>query len=349
MRFSALVETLGSAVQSHSLTARPEEDPDILGPAAITDAGPQTITYLENAKFTPALKTTQAAAVILPPDETLQALAEERGLAWLSVADPRLAFAQVIALFYQPYRPRPGIHPSAVIDPSVQLGREVHIGAHVVIEANCVVGDGACIQANSVLYPSVVLGDRSRLHANCTIHERVQIGQDCVIHSGAVIGAEGFGFVPSPAGWVKMEQSGVVVLEDGVEVGCNSAIDRPAVGETRVGAGTKIDNLVHIAHGCQVGQACALAAQVGLAGGVKVGNQVLLAGQVGAANQTEIGDRVIASAQSGLHGKIGAGEVVSGTPYMAHGDYLKSSALYPKLAELFRTVRKLAKNKGAGS
>jgi len=135
----------------------------------------------------------------------------------------------------------------------------------------------------------VHIGDRTILHANCTIHERVQIGNDCVIHSGAVIGAEGFGFVPVPEGWFKMEQSGIVVLEDGVEIGCNSTVDRPAVGETRIGSQTKIDNLVHIAHNCQIGQACALAGQVGMAGGVKLGNRVILAGQVGIANQAVSG------------------------------------------------------------
>ena len=204
-------------------------------------------------------------------------------------------------------------------------------------------GDGVCIHPNAVVYPGVHIGDRTILHANCTIHERVQIGNDCVIHSGAVIGAEGFGFVPVPEGWFKMEQSGIVVLEDGVEIGCNSAVDRPAVGETRIGSQTKIDNLVHIAHNCQIGQACALAGQVGMAGGVKLGNRVILAGQVGIANQAVIGDSAIASAQAGIHNDIGAGEVVSGSPAIPHKLFLKAAAAYKRLPEIYQAVKQLKK------
>jgi len=162
-----------------------------------------------------------------------------------------------------------------------------------------------------------------------------------VIHSGAVIGAEGFGFVPTDAGWLKMEQSGITVLEDAVEVGCNSTIDRPAVGETRIGKATKLDNLVHIGHGCTIGQNCAFAAQVGLAGGVTVGNGVLLAGQVGVANQVKVGDGVIVTAQSGVHGDISPRDVVSGSPAIANKLYLKTAAVYKRLPELYRSLKAL--------
>jgi UDP-3-O-[3-hydroxymyristoyl] glucosamine N-acyltransferase len=230
-----------------------------------------------------------------------------------------------------------------VVHPSAKIGDKVAIGAHAVVEANVTLGDGVCIHPNAVIYPGVHIGNRTILHANCTIHERVQIGNDCVIHSGAVIGAEGFGFVPVPEGWFKMEQSGIVVLEDGVEIGCNSAVDRPAVGETRIGSQTKIDNLVHIAHNCQIGQACALAGQVGMAGGVKLGNRVILAGQVGIANQAVIGDGAIATAQTGIHNAIGAGEVVSGSPAMPHKLFLKASAAYKRLPEIYQAVKQLKK------
>jgi UDP-3-O-[3-hydroxymyristoyl] glucosamine N-acyltransferase len=164
-----------------------------------------------------------------------------------------------------------------------------------------------------------------------------------VIHSGAVIGAEGFGFVPTRQGWFKLEQSGYVILENGVEVGCNSAIDRPAMGVTRIGRNTKIDNLVHIAHNCQIGENCAFAAQVGLAGGVKVGNAVILAGQVGVANQSQIGDGAIASAQTGIHGDVAAKEVVSGSPAVSNKLYLKVSAIYKRLPEMYQTFKQLQK------
>ncbi len=175
--------------------------------------------------------------------------------------------------------------------------------------------------------------------------ERSKIGSDCVIHSGAVIGGEGFGFVPIPDGWYKIQQSGYVVLEDGVEIGCNSTVDRPTVGITRIGKNSKLDNLVHVAHGCTVGENCALAAQVGLAGGVKLGNRVILAGQVGVANQAEIGDNAIASAQTGIHGNIKAGEAVSGSPAVPNKLYLKVSAIYKKLPEMYKIFQALKKDR----
>jgi UDP-3-O-[3-hydroxymyristoyl] glucosamine N-acyltransferase len=164
-----------------------------------------------------------------------------------------------------------------------------------------------------------------------------------VIHSGAVIGSEGFGFVPTKEGWYKMEQSGFTVLEDGVEVGCNSTIDRPAVGRTLIKSQTKLDNMVHIAHGCTVGSGCALAAQVGLAGGVEIGDRVILAGQVGVANQVKIGKGVIVSAQSGVHSDVEAGQVISGSPAVPNKLYLKVSAIYKRLPEMYQLFKEIAK------
>ena len=205
--------------------------------------------------------------------------------------------------------------------------------------------DRVSIHPNVVIYPHAEIGDRTILYANCTIHERTQIGADCVIHSGAVIGAEGFGFVPTPDGWLKMEQSGCTVLEDGVEIGCNTTIDRPAVGETRIGKNTKIDNLVQIGHGCQIGQNCAIAGQAGLAGGVKLGNRVILAGQVGIANQAKIGDGAIATAKTGIHNDIEAGAIVSGIPAIPHKLFLKIAAIYSRLPEMYQTLKQLKRGK----
>ena len=343
MQFSQIVEQFGEQVKASSLTTQPDRNPDILGVAALEEAQPQQLSYVEGAKYAQQLAKTQAQAVILPADETLQAQATAQGLAWLSVAEARLGFAQAITLFYQPFKPDPGIHPTAVIDPSVKLGQDVAIGPHVVIYPNVTIGDRVVIMANAVIYPGVIIGPASLLHSNCVIHERTQIGANCVIHSGAAIGAEGFGFVPTAQGWFKMEQSGRVVLEDAVEVGCNSTIDRPAVGETRIGAQTKLDNLVHVAHGCHIGQGCAFAAQVGLAGGVTVGNRVILAGQVGVANQANIGDGAIASAQTGVHGNVAPGEVVSGSPAMPNAIYLKASAIHKRLPEIYQAFKQLTK------
>lgn len=349
MLFSEIVSKLSDNIQSHSLTPNPELNPEITGVAAIDEATNLTLTYVEGGRFASFINSTPANALILPLDETLQQQATERGIAWLSTSEPRLLFAQAIALFYQPYQPTPEIHPSAVIHPTAKIGNHVYIGAHVVISQGTEIGNSVMIYPNVVVYPDAKIGDRTTLHANCTIHERTQIGADCVIHSGAVIGAEGFGFVPTPTGWLKMQQSGYTILEDGVEIGCNSAVDRPAVGETRIGKNTKIDNLVQIGHGCQIGSGCAIAGQVGMAGGVKVGNRVILAGQTGIANQVKIGDGAIASAQTGIHSNVAPGEIVSGTPAVPHKLYLKVSAIYNRLPEIYQTFKQLQRQIGKQS
>ncbi len=341
MKFSELLEKLAPQIIGHSLMDQENLDPEIEGIAAVNEAETGTLSYIEGPKFVSFLNQTGASALILPADSTLQTRATQRGIAWMTTSEPRLLFAQVIALFYQPYRPQPQIHPTAIIDPAATIGSSVYIGPHVVISAQVKIGNNVCIHPNVVIYPGVRIDDNTILHANCTIQERTVLGKNCVIHSGAVIGAEGFGFVPTPEGWYKMEQSGRVILEDGVEVGCNSAVDRPAVGETRIGRETKLDNLVHIGHGSQVGQNCALAAQVGLAGGVKIGNQVLLGGQVGVANQAQVGDRAMATAQTGIHGRVKAGEVVSDSPAMPNSLYLKVSAIRKRLPEIYQTLKQL--------
>lgn len=346
MKFSEIVQKLGDAAASNSLTSNQDCNPEITEVSAVDEASPDTLSYIDGAKFAAQVKKTAATALILPADQTLQAQAQERGIAWIATSQPRLLFAKAIALFYQPFRPEGEIHPTAVIHPSVQLGKDLRIGAHVVIQPGVKIGDLVCIHPNVVIYPDSEIGDRTVLHANCTIHERTRIGADCVIHSGAVIGAEGFGFVPTASGWFKMEQSGCTVLEDGVEIGCNSTIDRPAVGETRIGRNTKMDNMVHIGHGCQIGANCAIAAQVGMAGGTKVGNQVILAGQVGIANQAKVGDGVIASAKTGIHSDIEPGAVVSGYPAIPHKIWLKAATVYRRIPEMYQTLKQLQKRLG---
>lgn len=341
MKFSEIVDQLRDIATDSRLTSNPDRDVEITGAASIDEATSGTLSYIEGAKFASFVGKTSASALILPQDKTLQVQADDRNIAWIATPNPRLLFAQAIALFYQPYRPQPEIHPTAVIHPTAKVGNDVYIGPHVVIQPEVEIGNNAIIHPNVVIYPNVKIGDRTTLHANCTIHERTQIGSDCVIHSGAVIGAEGFGFVPTRTGWYKMEQSGHTVLEDGVEIGCNSAVDRPSVGETRIGSQTKIDNLVQIGHGCQIGFGCAIAGQAGMAGGVTLGNRVILAGQVGIANQAKMGDGSTASAQTGILHDVEPGEIVSGTPAISHKLYLKISAIYHRLPDMYRAFRQL--------
>ncbi len=341
MQFSEVVVRLGMVAADNSLSCRSDLNPEITGVAAIDQTRGGQLSFIEGDRFAHYLQQTQASALILPSEAALQQRALERQIAWIATPQPRLLFAQAIALFYQPWQPEPAVHPTAVIHPTARIGQGVAIGAHVVIQAGVQIGDGVCIHPQVVVYPQVTIGDRSVLHAHCVLHERTQIGADCIIHSGAVIGAEGFGFVPTATGWYKMPQSGRTILEAEVEVGCNTTIDRPAVGETRIGRGSKIDNLVQIGHGCQLGENCALAAQVGLAGGGKLGARVVLAGQVGIADHCRIGAGAIATAGAGIPGDVKAGAVVSGFPAIDNKTWLKAAALYRRLPELYQLLKQL--------
>lgn len=338
MQFHKILQRLAAEVSS---SFNPHDTLDLIGVAAIEDATPGTLSFIDDERFVAAIETTQASALIVPEDAEIQARVAQRGLAWMASPAPKVAFARAITLFYQPRPPAVGIHPSAIVHPSVTLGENVSIGPHTVLGEGVSVGNGVCIGANVTIYPEAVVGDRTWLHANCTIHERTQIGADCTIQSGAVIGAEGFGFVTTASGLTRMEQSGFVVLEDGVEIGCNSTVDRPALGETRIGRNTKIDNLVQIGHGCRIGQNCAICAQVGLAGGVTLGNGITLAGQVGVANRATIGDGAIASAKTGIHRDVEAGALVSGFPAIENRLWRRSAALYKRLPELYQTLRQI--------
>lgn len=341
MKFSEIVAKLGTDAERNSLTANPECNPEITGVSAVYDATLNTISHIEGDKYAREISTTAASALILPMQETWQVQAQARNIAWIATSNPRLVFAKAITLFYQPFRPAPEIHPSAVIHPSAEIGKNVSIGARVVIQAGVKIGEQVCIHPNVVLYPGVEIGDRTLLHANCTIHEHTRIGKDCVIHSGAVIGAEGFGFVGTRTGWYKMEQSGDTILEDGVEIGCNSTVDRPAVGVTRIGRNTKFDNLVHVGHNGHIGSNCAFAGQVALAGCVTVGDQVLLAGQVIIANRTHIGDGAIGTAKACIYGDVPPKGIVTGYPAISHKAFLRAAALFPRLPEMYKTLKQL--------
>ena len=306
--------------------------------AGIERAQPGDLTFLANPKYHPHLATTRASAVIVadatPGDGAQTAL--------LRSTHPALAFAQAIGLFVQGAAPPTGIDRASSIADDATLGPDVSIGPFVTI------GAGASIGARTIMYPNVVVGPGARIGDDCIVHshvsirERVQIGHRVILHDGAVLGSDGFGFVKQDDGThFKIPQHADVVVEDDVEIGANTTIDRPAVGETRISAGTKIDNLVQIAHGVTVGRRVLFASQVGIAGSTVVEDDVVLAGQVGVAGHLRIGKGVVATAQTGVPNSIEAGEVVSGYPAIPNRDWLKSSAVFRQLPSLKKRVADL--------
>jgi UDP-3-O-[3-hydroxymyristoyl] glucosamine N-acyltransferase len=309
---------------------------DIHGVAGIEDAGPGELTFFTNPKYAPELRTTRASAVILGQ------AAEAAPCAMLRASQPYLAFARAVALFEDPWRPAPGVHDLAWVDEGVVLGADVSIGPYAVIGAGTRIGAGTVIHPQVTIGRSVEIGDDCVIHARVSIRERIRIGNRVIVQDGAVIGSDGFGFARRADGTHhKIPQIGGIVIDDDVEIGANTTIDRPAVGATRIGAGTKIDNLVQIAHGVIVGKNVLLAAQVGIAGSVTIEDSVTLAGQVGVAGHITLGQGVVATAQTGIPNSVAAGEFVSGYPAIPNRNWLRSSAVFRKLPELKKRVADL--------
>ena len=303
---------------------------------AIDDAGPGDLTFFTNPKYARALRATRASAVILSEK------AEPASCAMLRVAHPYLAFAKAVELFAPSIRPPAGIHRLADVAVTATIAADAAIGAFTVV------GDGARVGARTLVHPHVTIGAGAQIGDDCIVHthvsirERVQIGNRVVVQDGAVIGSDGFGFATKPDGTHhKIPQIGAVVIEDDVEIGANAAIDRPAVGETRIGAGTKIDNLVQIAHGVTIGRNALLAAQVGIAGSTTIEDSVTLAGQVGVSGHITIGKGTIATAQTGIPSSVEPGAFISGYPAITNRDWLKSSAVFRKLPELRKAIADL--------
>ncbi len=325
-----LAEYLGGVVQGDGATL-------ISGLGALETAGPEALTFLANPKYAAKVAETSAGAVLMAPG------GERYGRTAIEVANPYLGFAKLLTLFYTtPHEPA-GVLPAAVVSDSAVIGEGASIYPGAIIGRNVAIGARTTVYPGAVLYNDAIIGEDCTIHANAVIRERCRIGNRCIIQPGAVIGSDGFGYAPDGNGYYRIPQIGIVVLEDDVEIGANSCIDRAAIEVTRIRRGTKLDNLVQIAHNCQIGEDCMIVSQVGISGSTKLGNHVTLAGQVGVAGHLTIGDNVLVGAQSGVPSSLPANAAYSGSPTMPHREWLKSAMVVPRLPELKKTVSALEK------
>jgi UDP-3-O-[3-hydroxymyristoyl] glucosamine N-acyltransferase len=331
------IKTLQELAEYLGGTVRGDETCRVNGLASLETAGADKVTFLANPKYASKVADTGAGAVLMAPG------GESYGRNVIEVANPYLAFAKLLTLFYvQTHRPR-GIMPEACIGIGVSLGEDISIYPGAIVGDNVTLGDRCVIHPGAVIYDGVTIGEDTTIHANAVVRERCRIGSRCVIQPGAVIGSDGFGYAPDGNGYYPIPQIGIVVLEDDVEIGANTCIDRAALEVTLIRRGTKLDNLVQVAHNCQIGEDCMIVSQVGISGSTKIGNHVTLAGQVGVAGHLTIGDNVIVGAQSGVPGSLPANAGYSGTPVLPHKDWLKSMAVVANLPGLRKTVAALEK------
>lgn len=316
-------------------------DVEITGVAGMEAAQPGHLTFLANPKYAAKVRHTKASAILV--EQPLPGLP----IASLVSANPYLDFARALEFFYQPPKPRAGIHPLAAIAPSARIGAGASIGPFVSIGERVRIGRNAVLHPHVVIYEGAEIGDDFVAHAHATVREFCRIGHRVILQNGVVVGGDGFGFAKRADGThYKIVQSGVAVIEDDVEIQSLSNIDRATVGETRVERGAKIDSLVQVGHACTVGENNIICAQTGLAGSSILKKNVLLAGQVGVSGHLTIHDNAVVYAQSGIGGDVPPGARVSGSPAFAANEWLRAITAFPKLPELLKLVRELKKEVG---
>lgn len=310
---------------------------EISGVAPCEIAQEGDITYIKSKKYRSLLETTRASVVITPP----QMLSDKKNLLWAD--NPQLAFAKILAHYHHtPYQPT-GVHRTASLSLTVRLGDDVSIGPVAVIGENVVVGDRVVIRPGVFIGDNSMIGDDTVIHANVSVYGNTTIGRRVILHSGVVVGSDGFGYVKDGETHFKIPQVGGVTIEDDVEIGANSTIDRATIGQTIIKRGVKIDNLVQVAHNVVIGENSIIVAQVGIAGSTRVGRNVILAGQVGVADHIEIGDNVIVGAQAGVGKSLPPNQILQGSPTMPQRDFLRSSVLIPRLPQIKRTLDELVR------
>jgi UDP-3-O-[3-hydroxymyristoyl] glucosamine N-acyltransferase len=335
MKLGELASRLGAEL-------RGDADTEVTGVKGIEEAGPAEITFVANPRYGGLARKTHAAAVLVEPDFP------EIETPTLRIKNPYHAFSRALAIFYQPPAYAPGIHPTAVIDPSAKVGEGAHIGAYVVIGSDVRLGPHATVLPHVVIYPDAEIGTHFFAHAHAVVREGCVLGDHVTLENGAIVGADGFGFSKNESGeWEKIPQSGPVRLGDRVDVQANACIDRATVGATEIGDGTKVDNLVQVGHGSRVGKNTLLCAQTGLAGSSVVGNNAILAGQTGVAGHCAVGDGVILTAQSAVSHDVPAGKIISGSPGFDNRIWLRAVALFQRLPELAKRLDRVEKKLAA--
>jgi UDP-3-O-[3-hydroxymyristoyl] glucosamine N-acyltransferase len=329
MKLGEIAERLGCEVDGEATL-------EIMDVAGIEEAKAGELTFLVNRKYRAALETTHASAILVSRDEGPVPMAALRSV------NPYLDFARAIEFFHLAPQYTPGIHPTAVVAKSAKLGAGAHVGPYCFVDEDVEIGRNAVLHSFVTIYRGVRIGDDFFAHSHACVREACVVGNRVLLQNGVVLGSDGFGFAREASGrWYKMRQAGATIVEDDVEIQAHTAIDRATIGETRIGRGTKIDNLVQVGHACKVGQDTLLCGQVGLAGTTSVGNRCILAGQVGAAGHLTIGDGATLTAQSGVPTDVPAGAVYSGYPAMPNLAWRKSVAVFHGLPDLQRELRSL--------
>jgi UDP-3-O-[3-hydroxymyristoyl] glucosamine N-acyltransferase len=334
---------LGEIARTLGLELNGDPAIEILTPSPIETADRGAITFASRPKYAAALRTSRASAAIVPPEMIASA-----PCAVLRSENPSFDFARVLAMFFPPYRPPVGIHPTAVIAPDAVIGENASIGASTVVGAGVRIGRSAAIHPNVTIYPGVTIGDDFVCHSNVSIRENVIIGNRVTLLNGAVIGADGYGYVEHRGELARIPQVGTVVLEDDVEIGANTTVDRATMGATIVRRGVKLDNLIQVGHNCEIGEYSRMAAQSGLAGSVKIGEWCQFGGQSGFADHVRVGDRARVIAQAGVHHNVAGDALVGGTPAIDMQVFRRMVAVEPRLPELARRLRALEKRLGVG-
>ncbi len=331
------------------LDCRLEGDPsmEIHGVAGIEQAAPGEVTFLANRRYAPNLKTTRASAVFIEDGVEVEREPGAAPLAKLRTANPYLAFAKAIELFYDAPKYPVGVHPTAVIAKSAKIGAGAHIGPYCVVDEEAVIGENAVLHSFVTIYRGARIGANFFAHAHAVVREFCRIGDRVILQNGVVIGGDGLGYAKNADGtWYKMAQSGPAVLEDDVEVQANACIDRATVGETRIGRGTKIDDLVLVGHASKVGANSMLCGQVGLAGSTHIGENCILAGQVGTAGHLMVGDGTVITAQSGVPNDVPPHALYSGYPAVENREWLRMMAALRRLPELQKRMAELEEKIG---